>query len=428
MDTHVETLGERTHSNPSGYEYYTKEGSIVQMQTAFESMEQFEKTQGTIFFEQSGPMEKIFFDPSKVIAGIVTCGGLCPGINDVIRGIFMELHFRYKIPKVLGFRYGYEGLVEKFGHSPIELTHEYVTNIHQNGGSILSSSRGNQDPIEMVDFLVKHNISILFCIGGDGTLRGAQAIQAELKKRNLKISVIGIPKTIDNDINLVHKTFGFSTAFAKAVDAITSAYVEAKGAPNGIGIVKLMGRHSGFIAANAALASKQVNFVLIPEQDFDLEGEGAFFEALEQRLLSRKSAVILVAEGAGQKFVESKEKDASGNQKLGDIGIFMKDAVAQYFKSKKIPVNIKYIDPSYIIRSVPANPEDSIFCGFLAQNAVHAGMAGKTGMVVGTWNNVFTNIPISLAVAERKVLRPDKSYLWRAVLAATGQPNSLKAK
>ncbi len=428
MDTKVETLGERTFPSPAGYEYYTKEGSIVQLQTAFESLDQFKETHGQIFFEQSGPMEKIFFDPSTVVAGIVTCGGLCPGINDVIRAIFMELHFRYKVPKVLGFRYGYEGLVERFGHKPLELTHEFVTNIHQNGGSILSSSRGNQDAGEMTDTLQKEGVNILFCIGGDGTLRGAQSIQEEVKKRNLKIAVIGIPKTIDNDINLVHKTFGFSTAFAKAVDAISSAYVEAKGAPNGIGIVKLMGRHSGFIAANAALASKQVNFVLIPEQDFDLEGKGGFLEAVEERLLRRKSAVIVVAEGAGQKFVESKEKDASGNQKLGDIGLFLKDSLGKHFKSKNIPVNIKYIDPSYIIRSVPANPEDSIFCGFLAQNAVHAAMAGKTGMVVGTWNNVFTNIPIALAVKERKVLRPDRSYLWRAVLAATGQPNSLKSK
>jgi len=428
MDTKVETLGERTFLSPAGYDYYTKEGSIVQLQTAFESMEQFKETQGQVFFEQSGPMEKIFFDPATVTAGIVTCGGLCPGINDVIRAIFMELHFRYKVPKVLGFRYGYEGLVERFGHKPLELNHEFVTNIHQNGGSILSSSRGNQDAGEMIDTMQKYGVNILFCIGGDGTLRGAQAIEKEVKNRNLKISVIGIPKTIDNDINLVHKTFGFSTAFAKAVDAISSAYVEAKGAPNGIGIVKLMGRHSGFIAANAALASKQVNFVLIPEQDFDLEGKGGFLEAVEERLLRRKSAVIVVAEGAGQKFVESKEKDASGNQKLGDIGIFLKDTLGKHFKSKNIPVNIKYIDPSYIIRSVPANPEDSIFCGFLAQNAVHAAMAGKTGMVVGTWNNVFTNIPISLAVKERKVLKPDRSYLWRAVLAATGQPNSLKSK
>lgn len=427
METTVETLGERTFPNPAGYEHYTRESAIVSMQTAFDSIEDYKNTKDPILLEQSGPLEKIFFDPSTVTAGIVTCGGLSPGINDVIRALFMELHFRYNVPKVLGFRYGYEGLVERFGHKPLDLTHEYVTSIHQYGGSILASSRGNQNPGEMIDYMLKLGVNVLFCIGGDGTLRGAMSIHEEVKKRGLKIAVVGVPKTIDNDINMLHKSFGFSTAVAKAVDSITSAYVEAKGAPNGIGIVKLMGRHSGFIAANAALASKQVNFVLIPEQDFDLEGRGAFLECLEERVLRRKSAVIVVAEGAGQKFVETTEKDASGNKKLGDIGIFLKDAIARHFKGRNIPVNIKYIDPSYIIRSIPANAEDSIFCGFLAQNAVHAAMAGKTGMLVGTWNNVFTNVPIPFAVKERKVLKPNRSYLWRAVLAATGQPNSLKA-
>jgi len=431
MNTKVDTLGPRTIPNPAGYDFYTKDGSFVLMQSAFSGEEEFQdflSQKEHIYFEQSGPLEKIYFNPSEVVAGIVTCGGLCPGINDVIRAIFMELHYRYKVPKVLGFRYGYAGLVEKNQIEPLSLYPDLVVNIHKDGGSILSSSRGNQDPKEMVDYLVKLGVKILFCIGGDGTLRGANAIYEEVKKRNLKISIIGIPKTIDNDINFVHKTFGFSTAFAKAVDALYTAYTESKGAPNGIGLVKLMGRHSGFIAANAALVSKLVNFVLIPEQDFDLEGEGAFFERLKERILTRKSAVVLVAEGAGQKFVATDEKDPSGNQKLGDIGLFLKSAISDFFKKENIPINLKYIDPSYIIRSVPANAEDSVFCGFLGQNAAHAGMAGKTGMLVGTWNNVFTNIPITLATAERKVLKPEKSYLWRAVLASTGQPNSLKAR
>lgn len=432
MNTKVDTLGPCNLPNPAGYDFYTKEGSFVLFKTAFEDEADLQTSCSNfselLRFEQSGPFEKIYFNPSEVVAGIVTCGGLCPGINDVIRAIFMELHHRYKAKKVLGFRYGYAGLVEKNNIPPLELSHDLVVNIHKEGGSILSSSRGNQDPKEMVDYMLKLGIKILFCIGGDGTLRGANAIYEEVKRRGEKIAIIGIPKTIDNDINMVHKTFGFSTAFAKAVDALYTAYTEAKGAPNGIGLVKLMGRHSGFIAANAALASKLVNFVLIPEQDFDLEGEEAFLDELKKRILRRGSAVVLVAEGAGQKYVETSGTDASGNKKLGDIGTFLRDEISRYFKKENIPINLKYIDPSYIIRSVPANAEDSVFCGFLGQNAVHAGMAGKTGMVVGIWNNVFTNIPINLAVAERKVLKPEKSYLWRAVLASTGQPSSLKAR
>lgn len=245
----------------------------------------------------------------------------------------------------------------------------------------------------------------------------------------MEISVIGIPKTIDNDINYVQKTFGFSTAFSKAMEAVECGHVEAKGAPNGIGLVKLMGRHSGFIAVNAALASKNVNYCLIPEVNFDLYGNGAFLDDLKKRIQKKGHAVIIVAEGAGQKFFDStEERDPSGNLKLGDIGLFLKDTMTEFFKKENIPVNIKYIDPSYIIRSIPANAEDSVFCGFLAQNAVHAAMAGKTDMVVGMWNNVFIHLPISLAIQERKVLQPDKSTLWRSLLASTGQPAHMLAK
>ncbi|GBF51996.1 diphosphate--fructose-6-phosphate 1-phosphotransferase [Leptospira ryugenii] len=382
-----------------------------------------------IFFEQAGPRQNIYFNPADVTAGIVTCGGLCPGINDVIRALVMELHYRYKVPRILGFPFGYEGLVKKSGHRPIELTPDKVAHIMNFGGSILGSSRGNQAINDMVDTLCLYGVKMLFCIGGDGTLRGAQAIHEEVKRRKEDIAIVGIPKTIDNDINYVQKTFGFSTAFSKAVEAVNCAHEEAKGAPNGIGLVKLMGRHSGFIAVNAALASKNVNFVLIPESDFDLEGKGAFLEVLKDRIKKRGHSVIIVAEGAGQKYFEDKgEKDQSGNKRLADIGIFMKDRISEYFKKENLNINLKYIDPSYIIRSVPANAEDSVFCGFLAQNAVHAAFAGRTSCVVGIWNNVFTVMPIQLAIAERKVLKPERSTLWRALLASTGQPNRMIAE
>ncbi|EOQ94882.1 phosphofructokinase [Leptospira wolbachii serovar Codice str. CDC] len=430
-DTKVEQFGPCTIPNPAGYDYWTEDNSVVLFQTIFSGHADAKKTVETspVFFEQAGPKEKIYFRPEEVTAGIVTCGGLCPGINDVIRALVMELHYRYKVPRILGFPFGYEGLVKKFGHRPVELTPDKVAHIMNFGGSILGSSRGNQNIGDMVDTLCLYGVKMLFCIGGDGTLRGAQAIQAEIRKRKEDIAIVGIPKTIDNDINYVQKTFGFSTAFSKAVEAVNCAHEEAKGAPNGIGLVKLMGRHSGFIAVNSALASKNVNFVLIPELDFDLEGEGAFLTVLKERVQRRGHAVIIVAEGAGQKYFEDKgEKDQSGNKKLADIGIFIKDKITEYFKKENVALNLKYIDPSYIIRSVPANAEDSVFCGFLAQNAVHAAFAGRTGCVVGIWNNVFTVMPISLAIAERKVLRPERSTLWRALLASTGQPNVMKAK
>ena len=377
-----------------------------------------------IAFQKAGPREKIYFDPSKVRAAIVTCGGLCPGINNVIRSVVLELHYRYGVKTVFGIRYGYRGFIPKYGYEPLMLTPENVRDIHERGGSLLSSSRGEQSEEEIVDCLERMNVSLLFVIGGDGTLRGGFDIYSVAKKRGLKIAVVGIPKTIDNDIAYVENTFGLETAFSIAAESIRSAHTEAIGAPDGIGIVKLMGRMSGFIAANAALALNEVNLVLVPEIPFGLEGKLGLFALLEDRLRKRGHAVLVVAEGAGQQYVEdpSGKKDASGNVVLGDIGIFLRDQVKKYFKEKTdIYVNLKYIDPSYMVRSVPANAHDSIFCIQLAQNAVHAGMAGKTGCIVGLWHSQFTHVPIKLATSCRKILSTEDP-LWLSVLESTGQP------
>ena len=310
-------------------------------------------------FEIAGPRERVFFNPAKTTAGIVTCGGLCPGLNDVIRGIVMQCHYRYGITKTLGFRYGYEGLVQRYGHAPMILRTESVAQIHSFGGTILGSSRGPQDTAEIVDDLEDMKVDILFVVGGDGTLKGAADIAAEIEKRGLRKVVVGIPKTIDNDIKFLDKSFGFETAFGVAVQAVKCAHVESQGSMNGIGLVKLMGRDSGFIACNAALAGGNVDFVLIPEVPFALEGSSGLLEALRYRLAKRKSAVIIVAEGAGQDLISTGGTDASGNKKLGDIGIFLKDKIAGFFKERKFEASVKYIDPSYMIRSVPANAADN---------------------------------------------------------------------
>jgi len=377
--------------------------------------------QEPLSFEKAGPREKIFFDPTRTRAGIVTCGGLCPGINDVIRGIVMQLHFWYGVKNIYGFRYGYLGMIKESGLQPMVLDPDVVSEIHEKGGTILGSSRGPQEVGLMVDRLMDYNINILFCIGGDGTLRGAQEIYDEITKRGLAISVIGIPKTIDNDIGFIEKTFGFETAFTHAVDSIRTAHVEARGYQNGVGLVKLMGRQSGYITANASIASQDVNFCLIPEIPIDLEGENGFYKHLLDRVQRKNHAVIVVAEGLGDRFCAMDEKDVSGNRKSGDIGVFLREGIAKYFKERKVPVSLKYIDPSYIIRSSCAIPSDSIFCNQLAQNAVHAGMAGKTGMLVGIWNNCFTHVPIDIAIRNRKFIDPE-SMFWLNVLESTGQP------
>lgn len=377
-------------------------------------------------FEMAGPRERIYFDPSKLRAALVTCGGLCPGLNDIIRAIVLELYFGYGVRNIFGIRYGLQGFIPEYGHDVVDLHPMAVSGIHERGGSILGSSRGPQPIDAIVDSLERMNIGILFMIGGDGTLKAASAIADVIEQRKLKTSVISIPKTIDNDIFLVSKSFGFDTAVDIATLAIKAAHNEAEGYPNGIGLIKLMGRYSGFIASTVVLSQQDVNYVLIPEVDFDLEGRKGLLESLEHRLETRKHAVIVVAEGAGQKFFEGQhdELDPSGNVRLKDIGLFLRERITAHFRSRHIDISLKYIDPSYIIRSLPANANDRAFCSVLGRDAVHAGMAGKTRLLIGHWNNQFVHIPMSASVGKRKQVDPN-GKLWRSVLEATGQ-GSLK--
>jgi 6-phosphofructokinase 1 len=381
-------------------------------------------------FELAGPRDRIYFRPDTLRCGIVTCGGLCPGINNVIRGLVLELTHAYGVREIFGFPYGFEGLVARHGHAPIRLGPAEVSEVHQKGGTMLGTSRGSQDPGEMVDTLVAMGIGALFVIGGDGTLRGAGKIVAEIERRGLAISVIGIPKTIDNDIHFIDRSFGFESAFAAAVEAIRGAHVEATGARYGIGLVKLMGRHSGFIACHAALASTDANFVLIPEMPVHLDGPRGFLAALERRLAERAHAVIVVAEGAGQDLCadlpaagDRPSTDASGNVRLKDIGLVLRDRILAHFEARGMDVTLKYIDPSYQIRSVPASPGDSVFCWNMARNAVHAAMAGNTEMLIGQWHGRFVHVPLPLVTRYRKQVDVHED-LWMSVLEATGQPVS----
>jgi 6-phosphofructokinase 1 len=431
----IPSLGETTIPSPLGLStvmgddianYVTDEESVLFHTDRELVVRQVREGRPVLAFEKAGPRKSIYFDGSKTRAAVVTCGGLCPGINNVIRSLVMELTYRYHAKTVYGIQYGYRGFIPGYGHEALLLEPGNVNDIHEKGGSILASSRGPQDIGAIVDCLCRMNISLLFIIGGDGTLTGARKIFEEIARRELKIAVVGIPKTIDNDIAFVDKTFGLETAFSIAGEAIRCAHTEAVGAPFGIGLVKVMGRMSGFIAANAALALNEVNFVLIPEVKFALEGEKGLFALVKERLRRRNHAVIIVAEGAGQEYLRNaRETDSSGNPVPADIGIFLKRELKRYFKtSTDIYVNIKYIDPSYLVRSVPANAHDAIYCMQLAQNAVHAGMAGKTGMLVGNWNGQMTHVPLALATSSRKMLSPEDP-LWLSVLEATGQPMTI---
>ena len=375
-----------------------------------------------VLFEVAGPRENLYFNAKETRAGIVTCGGLCPGLNNVIRSLVHELNHGYGVREILGFVNGYQGLDPWRGSEPIALTHEFVEDIHKEGGTVLNTSRGPVDINVAVDNLIRRKINILFVVGGDGTQRGGNELYQEAKRRGYPLSVVGIPKTIDNDVAFVSRTFGYVTAVNEAARAISCAHTEAHSVQNGISVVKIMGRYAGFIAAGATVASQDVNFTLVPEVPFVLEGEQGFLEALKQRILKREHAVILVAEGAGQHLFDHREEvhDASGNLKFKDIGIFLRDRISSFFKEENIPFNMRYFDPSYLIRSVPACAEDAVLCDFFARNAVHAAMAGKTGLVIGFQHGTFTHVPIELLAKQQKCLDLN-SPSWLGVLSATGQ-------
>jgi len=428
-ETKITRLGEPTIPSPFGGQkerYVDKNRVLLYAET--DSLGPFLEIRELPAFEAAGPTARVFHGPDKLTCGIVTCGGLCPGLNDVIRSIVLTLHHGYGCcGRVLGYRYGFAGLTEKRLAEPMVLEPSTVQGINQDGGSLIGVSRGPQDVGEMVDQLVKDNVRILFALGGDGTLRGASEIDQEIVRRKLGIGVIGVPKTIDNDLVWTERTFGFATAVDEAWSVISAAHAEATSAWNGIGLVKLMGRHSGFIAAYATLSSGDVNFCLVPEVPFALDGENGFLNVLEKRLASRHHAVIVVAEGAGQDLMQSEgdTRDPSGNVKLKDVGVWLRDRMKAHFGERKIPVDIKYIDPSYSIRSQAATSLDSAFCLLLGQHAVHAGMSGCTDMMVGFWNHRYTHVPLSLVAGRRKQIEPDEE-IWQRVLDTTGQPASMR--
>lgn len=420
----IQSLGEARIDNPKNHS--TVSDAYIPLYVSDEFLKACghtsENDARTLYFQEAGPRKKIFFAPEKNKAAIVTCGGLCPGLNDVIRSVVMELWHGYGVRHIVGIPYGLEGFVpEKYGHALITLTPDVVSMIYMLGGTILGSSRGPQDFDRIAAFLEEQGINLLFVLGGDGTMKAAQAISAAVRRKGLVLSVIGVPKTIDNDINFVEQSFGFATAVDEATKAIAAAHTEAVGMYNGIGIVRLMGRESGFIAAHAALSLSLVNFVLVPEAPFVLHGEGGLLPALKERLEKRHHALLVVAEGAGQHLMPGTgEKDSSGNVILQDIGLFLQKEIKAYFKELNMPAPIKYIDPSYMVRAVPANADDRVYCGCLGRQAVHAGMSGKTEMVVAKLMGRYVHLPFALVTRQRRRL-DTASHYWFSVLSATGQ-------
>jgi 6-phosphofructokinase 1 len=432
----VKTLGECVRPSPlaefiadrESNEFYVRDGDRVLFDDTISAIEAYGDLPVTKYpsFEPGGPRSKLFFDPATTTVGIVTCGGLCPGLNDVIRALVLELHEHYGVTDVIGFLNGYAGLVPGATPDPVVLDPRHVAKIGERGGTVLGSSRGAQDPVVMVDTLVRRDVDILFVIGGDGSMRGAHAIHAEIAKRKLPIAVVGVPKTIDNDIAFIGTSFGFQTAFSKAAESILGARVEVEAAIGGVGVVKVMGREAGFIACYASLVNHDADFVLIPEVPFTLDGENGLLAQLRKRVDERGCAVIVVAEGAGQDLLPASHRnDPSGNKVLADFAGYLRAQIAREFKAHERPLTLRYFDPGYTIRSVPADAADSVYCTRLAQMAVHAAMSGRTDMVVGRRRHRFINVPIALATKHSSRVSPDGD-LWLAVLESTGQPFDMR--
>ncbi len=422
-DLKITRLGARTIDSPLGHllgsiresvHYVTENDRVLIDDTLGMATRRGVRAAELPAFNPGGPRAKLYFEPTEVTAAIVTCGGLCPGLNNVIRGLVLQLAEAYGTTSILGFRNGYQGLTD--GSAPVVLTPETVLDINNRGGTILGTSRGNQPPSAMVDTLVANGVDMLFVIGGDGSLRGAHTISEEARRRGLSLAVVGIPKTIDNDIPWIDHSFGFQTAFARAIESIRSAHTEASSTAGGIGLVKVMGRHSGFIACYASVGSPDVDFVLIPEVRFDVD---VFLAALRECVKRRGHALVVVAEGAGQELFDGAGSDASGNAKLGDIGVLLRERISAAFAD--VPHSLRYVDPGYAIRSVPANAYDAVYSMRLAQAATHAAMAGFTSVVVGRWHGRFVHVPIALATGSRNQVDPHGD-LWIAVLELTGQP------
>ena len=420
----ISTLGECTIPSPiTDQSFVSDNESISYFSEVNEIKAYLDKGEEVPAFEHAGPRKMIYHNPAWCRAAILTAGGLCPGLNEVIKFLTLSLYRDYGVHDIYGIRYGYRGLNPARNLAPVRLTPEVVDDIHDKGGSILGSSRGAEDTGLIVDSLKRLGVNLLFCIGGDGTSRCAHEIAEEIQSRQLPISVVAIPKTIDNDISFIDKTFGFSTAVRKAEQFVSGAHNEAQGAYNGLSLIKVMGRDSGFIAAYTALANPYINYCLIPEKPFSLEdrdGSPGLLPHLLNRMNKKHHAVIIVAEGAGQNLFENTErqKDASGNILHKDIGVLLKDEIKSYFKKQNIELNLKYFDLGYTIRSVRAEGEDAVFCAMLAQSAAHAAMAGKTDVMVGHWAGKFTHVPIALATRQRKKLDLH-TPLWSCVQSLT---------
>eukprot|EP00668_Euglena_longa_P014128 GGOE01018102.1.p1 GENE.GGOE01018102.1~~GGOE01018102.1.p1 ORF type:complete len:494 (+),score=144.75 GGOE01018102.1:38-1483(+) len=388
---------------------YILETIIGHAETSLQSREKIKKDYNAIY--RAGPRREVYFG-TDTNACIVNTGGLCPGLNSVIEELVRTLD-TYNADTIYGIRYGFLGF-DTTEYMPLILTPHSVLNIHQRGGTILGTCRGSFNEDLILKFLKECNIGQMYVIGGDGSHRAALRIHALCKEHQLRCVVVGIPKTIDNDILFFDKTFGFDTAVEVASKVIDCSFVEASSVKNGVGVVKVMGRDSGFVARNAALSNNVVDACLIPEVPFEIKGNGGLLPWLDGHLATKHCAVIVICEAAGQQHLPCLGKDPTGHNIYEDTGKWLKKAIETHWQETGQEGKVFLIDPSYMLRSVPANTGDNMFCIQLAQAAVHTAYSGYSGVTVGRYHDLYGVMPIEMVVSGLRKVNP-KGSLWQTL-------------
>ncbi|KAJ7526003.1 hypothetical protein O6H91_17G077200 [Diphasiastrum complanatum] len=425
VPSHPNPLIHNRHFHALMNGFFVHDTDMVARQVAIDTSDPTSQTHA--YFPRAGPRERVIYKPEDVKAAIVTCGGLCPGMNAVIRELVIGLWYQYGVRDVQGIQAGYRGF---YSMEWVPLSPKVVDHWHKIGGTVLGTSRGGFDLEKIISSIEKSCCNVIFIIGGDGTLRGALKIMDEVTRKGLRVTIACIPKTVDNDVGIIDRSFGFQTAVEAAQAAINAAHVEAESTPNGVGLVKLMGRYSGHIALDATLSSRDVDCCLIPEVPFFLHGEGGLLEFMEQRLKANGHAVIVMAEGAGQDLIPREGEnsiDDSGNVANLDIGPWLSKQLKQWWKEKYPDrlFTVKYIDPTYMVRAIPSNATDTIYCTLLAHSTIHGAMAGYTGFVGGVVNGNYCYIPLD-QVAQAKHFVNVNDHTWAWVRSVSNQPDFIK--
>ena len=442
LPTKVELLGPLTVPNPASEEsvglYRTPEARKT-VTADMDVIAQFQaRAQPVPAFLEAGPRRMLFHEPQSVRAVVVTSGGLAPGLNCVVHGIVTRHWNTYGVNAarrggIFGIYDGFVGLYNKpLDKTPASLRPEITEPWLDRGGSMLGARRFHEQELgELADQitanLALNDINILYVIGGDGSLKVAHEIAQRAKARN--ISVVGIPKTMDNDVLWVWQSFGFNTAVQKAAEVVNTMHAEAESTRR-VGLIELFGAESGFVAANATLASGHVDLVLVPEIFLALCPQQCealldrFIEYLSQTVRSkeRAHAIVVLAEGVGELFKQRQVKlggqPVSGKNFAGELRDFLQGGLKDPLGRV---VDVFVNQPRHNIRAVPANAYDQIYCARLGALAVDNALAGYTDVMVSQWLTEYVLVPLELVALGKKSIPPGGMF-WKQVVSSTGQP------